>query len=360
MTSEPLRILQVAPCWFAVPPEGYGGIERVVHQLTEELVARGHEVVLAASGGSVTSARLVVHHARPPTTELGSVAPDLEHVLAALLTEHDVDVVHDHSGRLGAALVAVGSRPAVHTVHNGWRADTVGVYELVADQVDLVALSRSQKSLAPTGVRVAAVVHNAVEVPHRPLRAPTPGLLAFVGRASPDKGVLDAIEVARRLGAPLSLCVKVNQADEHAYWEQEVVPALVGVDAHVTLDASHEVVERVLAEAEVVLVPARWDEPFGLVAAEALACGAPVAGYRRGALPEVVAHGRTGVLVEEGDIDGLVVAAQRAARLDRGGCRRDMARRFSVAAMTDGYEAVYRGAVRRRGADTRQQLVVLP
>lgn len=337
-----LRILQLAPCWFTVPPTGYGGIERVVHLLTEELVARGHDVTLAASGGSCTTARLLTHHPLPPSDRLGATGPDLEHAVAALLRAGPMDVVHDHSGLLGAALAAVAPGPAVHTVHNGWRSELVPSYRLLAGRVRLVTVSHSQAALAPSGVRVHAAVPNAVLGEDHPFRPrPARGGLAYVGRAAPEKGVLDAIAVARARGEHLEMALKVNQPDEWAYWQQVVRPALDGLDVDALLNVDSARVAAVLGEADVALVPARWDEPFGLVAAEALASGTPVVGYRRGATPEIVAEGVTGVLVDEGDHDGLAGAVDRARRLDRRRCRRDVLDRFSVGRMVDGYLRVY-------------------
>jgi glycosyltransferase involved in cell wall biosynthesis len=345
-----LRVLQVAPPWFTVPPAGYGGTETVVALLVDGLLDAGHEVHLVASAGSVTRAQLRSVYPRPPTDLLGDVATELGHVLPAYLAPGQVDLIHDHSGLVGPALGAlVDGPPVVHTVHSAWSDATRRVYGHLADRIGLVAISHDQARRRPPGLSLAGVVHNAVALDGHPLQAqPTGDLLVWIGRANPDKGPLEAIEVARRLGQPLVLAMKVNEATEHVYYREVIEPALAGVDVEVRFNVRLAAKAELLGRAACLLFPIRWPEPFGLVMLEAMACGTPVVAYARGAAPEIVVHGRTGILVEEGDLDGLCDGVAAAAQLDRGACRAHVEANFGPARMVQGYLEVYERVLRRR------------
>jgi glycosyltransferase involved in cell wall biosynthesis len=345
-----VRILQVAPPWFTVPPAGYGGTETVVSLLVEGLIDAGHEVHLLASAGSVTRAELRTVYQRPPAELLGDVATELGHVLAAYVDPGEVDLIHDHSGLVGPALGALADGPpVVHTLHSVWSAATRRVYGHLADRISLVAISEDQARRRPPGLRLAGVVHNAISLVDHPAQLePVEGPLTWIGRANPDKGPLDAIEVARRLGRPLVLAMKVNEAAEHVYYREVIEPALIGVDAEVRFDVKLPAKAELLGRSSCLLFPVRWPEPFGLVMLEAMACGTPVAAYANGAVPEVVVHGRTGVLVPEGDLDGLCDAVERAATLDRGACRAHVEARFSPSRMVADYLAIYDRVLHRR------------
>lgn len=342
-----MRILQVAPPWFAVPPPRYGGTELVVAALTDGLVAAGHEVTLFASGGSRTTAHLSTVYDTPPTADLGDAIVELPHVFAAHREAAGFDMVHDHTP-VGATIGAVADGPpVVHTVHGAWTEATSRLYGEIGKQVHLVAISDDHASRAPADVPVFGVVPNGIDLAPYPFGAAPSDHLAWLGRAGSDKGADVAVEVARRTGRPLRMGIKVNEPDEHAWYDQVLQPLLQHCHVDVTLNATHQEKVELLQDAAAVLMPIRWDEPFGLVMVEANACGAPVIAFARGAAPEVLADGETGILVAPGDVDAMVAAVDRATELDRRACRRRVREHFSAERMLAGYLEVYERVTHR-------------
>lgn len=345
LTMDRMRILQLAPPWFAVPPIGYGGIERIAASLADGLSALGHEVTLLASGGSTTTANLWTVFDTPPSAHLGSVPHELCHVLPAYHNRWAFDVIHDHSGLIGPALAGLlDGPPVVHTLHGPWNPTVGEVYAAISDGVHLVAISHDQAARSPDGVRLSSVVHNGIPVHTFPFRsAPRTnhGYLAFVGRASPEKGLDDAIKVAAQLQRPLRMAVKINEACEQRYWHQVIVPMLDEADVEVVINGTTQYAVGLLAGADAALFPVQWEEPFGLVMVEAMACGTPVVAYARGAAPEVIAHGETGFLIEPSNRDAFCDAVQRVGDIDPVACRRRVEDDFSEQAMTTGYERIF-------------------
>ncbi len=341
-----MRIAQVAPPWFTVPPAGYGGIERVVALLADGLLARGHDVTLFASGGSDTKARLVSPLDHPPDPALlGNVWIDAQHALAAYLHDDDFDVVHDHSGLIGPAFGALrgGPAPVVHTLHGPWTEPARRYYALLHELVHLVAISHAQRADNPS-VRYAGTVHNGVELDIYPLVAQKDDFLVYVGRANPDKGPGIAIEVARRAGLPLAMIVKKHEPFERAYWDEMIAP-LLHDEIEVLEHVSHEVKADLLGRARAMIFPIQWPEPFGIVIVEAMACGTPVVSCPVGAAVELVEEGVTGFLRES--IDDLTEAVGRAAECSPVRCRERVARDFSSETMITSYEQVYEQVVGR-------------
>jgi glycosyltransferase involved in cell wall biosynthesis len=339
-----MKIAQIAPPWFTVPPQGYGGSERVVAELTEGLTRRGHDVTLFASGGSSTGARLVSPLAVPPApSDLGSGPEDLFHTTSAYLRAGEFDVIHDHSGQAGPALGAMlgGVPPVVVTLHGPWTGESRRFYGLVGERVHLVAISNAQRRIN-TDVRYAGMVHNGLDPERFPFRSEKEDFLCFVGRASPDKGVLAAIDIAERSGLPLVMVMKVNEREELRYWTEAIAPRLTS-SVKVLLGADHALKTDVMSRARALLFPIQWDEPFGLVMTEAMACGTPVVACGRGSVPEVVVDGVTGFIVDPADpVGGAGAVLDRLGSLDPAACRTHVERWFSTRCKTDGYEAVYR------------------
>lgn len=341
-----MRVLQIAPPWFAVPPSAYGGIESVVALLADGLVEAGHQVTMLASGGSRTRATLRTVYDQPPSAFLGDVAMELGHVLDAYLDPGDVDIVHDHSGLIGPALGAMrGDLPVVHTLHGPWTDANRRIYHRLSDRLHLVAISHDQARRSPRGVRLAGVVHNAIDLAAHPFQADKEDFLLWVGRASREKGPEVACKVARRLGKPLVMAMKVNEAAEHAYYRDVVEPAMDGVDVELLRNVGLPLKAELMGRAACVLFPIQWPEPFGLVMIEAMACGTPVVAYANGAAPEVIVDGVTGFVVPEGDIDGLGAAVRATTQLDPRDCRTHVETNFSPKRMVEGYLEVYEGAV---------------
>lgn len=339
--QRPLRIGMVAPPWFELPPRGYGGTEAVVASLVDQLVDRGHEVTLVASGEPRTRAQRHIRvYDEPPSHLLGSsVMPEL--VLAAeagaALEGLELDVVHDNSAA-GPLLARGREIPTVATMHGPVSGDNGDYFRRLGSTIDLVAISHAQRHQAP-GLNWVGTVHNAIDVPSFPFRDSKSDVALWIGRFSPDKGAHLAIEAARRAGRRILLAGKLSEAPERAYFDSEVRP-LLGSDAEYIGEADAALKRELFAMASCLLFPIQWEEPFGMVMAEALACGTPVVATPRGSVPEIVRHGETGFVVD--GIDALADAVQRASEIDPAACRRDAEQRFDLPVMAAGYERVYR------------------
>jgi glycosyltransferase involved in cell wall biosynthesis len=340
----PLRVAQVAPLYEAVPPPRYGGTERIVSYLTEELTRRGHDVTLYASADSETRARLVP--CAPKALRLDPPRdPILPHVLeleAAYAAAGAFDVIHAHTDYLTLPFARGAATPTVLTLHG--RLDLPGFPELFLRYADVPLVSISDSQRAPFG----ECVHWAATVPHG---IPTadyrfvdrPGdYFAFVGRVSPEKGLDLAIHVARTVGVPLRIAAKVDDADRD-YFDAEIRPLLSGPLVEFIGEVDEATKIELVSGARALLFPIDWPEPFGLVMLESLACGTPVIARPCGSVPEILVDGVTGCLGRSAD--ELVAAARRVQSLDRRACRADVEARFSVARMADAYEAVYRAVI---------------
>lgn len=349
---DAMRIAIVAPPWFAVPPTGYGGIEWVVSYLADGLARRGHHVTLFAAGGSRTEAHLVTTFAEPPSALLGDVGVEARHVLAAYDHWRKFDIIHDHTF-LGPTVGAALPVPVVHTLHG---PVTPANRELIADlgkRVHLVAISHHQRSTLPAGVH-AAVIHNGIDPAAFPFSAKPGEYLLFCGRINPEKGPVQAIEIARRAGLPLLMVVKINERIEREYWEAEVRPRLRGLEVEVKQQPPTEEKLRAYRDALATLFPIQWPEPFGLVMIESMATGTPVIAFRNGSVPEVIQDGVTGIICD--DIDAAAEAAWRARELDRRACRQRVERHFSASLNVLRHEQLYRAILAEGSARAAQQL----
>ena len=349
--NRPLRIAQVAPPLEPVPPHGYGGTERIVAALVTELVERGHHVTTFASGDSDVPGRLVatVDRALRPAGVTADWAPWVYATVRQVLDHAaEFDVIHSHLEWASAVLAAASPVPVVSTFHG--RLDLPWAPGLLANLHGAVAISRSQASAHPD-VRWAAVIHNGLALEGAPFRAERDAALVFVGRIAPEKGVVEAIEVARRAGRPLRIIAKRPVlASEIEYLETAVQPALRAAGALVEHlgELSGDERDAVVARSHALLMPGNWPEPFGLAAIEALACGTPVLARPVGALPEIVRDGVDGFLAD--GVAELARLVDRVEELDRASIRVGVLDRFSAARMTNGYETVYRQAIRGAAA----------
>ena len=339
-----MRILQVAPPWFPVPPTGYGGIEWIVASLADGLADAGHDVTLLASGGSHTRATLKTVYDDAPSLHVGDPWYEAPHSLAAYTRRDDFDLIHDHTGVIGPAIAAAlppGPPPVVHTLHGPWTTANERLYRAVCGRVHLAAISNDQASRAPEGIRVAAVCHNGVPLERYPYREDKEDFLLFVGRATADKGPEIAIEVAKRVGLPLIMAIKIAEPLEIEYYDTMMAPALVDADVDIRTGVEHDEKVDLMGRARAVLVPIRWDEPFGLVMAEAMACGTPAVAYRRGAAPELVVDGETGYLIEPGDLGAFVDATHQVERIAPSACRQRVEEHLSSDRMVARYVELY-------------------
>ncbi len=339
-----MHIAMIAPPWYEIPPTGYGGIEAMCADLSDGLVDRGHKVTLISAGRNGTRAHQLRTYDRPQSDRLGSdPLPEVVHLSRAnrLIADLDVDVVHDHtlSGPLSA-----GSRPAptVVTVHSPVEGEEGEYYEYLGDSVRLVAISQSQRSHRPD-LSWVATVHNGLDPGRYPFHAEKDDFVVWLGRFTPEKGPNLAVHAAREAGVHLVLAGKCSESAEEAYLDSEIRPHLTD-GVRLVLDADRDAVGDLLSRARCLLLPVRWEEPFGMVLIEAMACGTPVVTLRRGAIPEIVEHGVTGYVLD--DPAELPEALTKAGDLDRHACRRRVEEQFSTAAMAAGYERAYQAALR--------------
>ncbi|MCW2586140.1 MAG: glycosyl transferase, group 1 [Frankiales bacterium] len=341
--SSSLRIAMVAPPYYAVPPPAYGGIESVVADLVDGLVERGHHLTLVAAGRRGTRAQRYLPACDVPRSgELGELLPELLHAarVGGLLEQLDIDLVHDHA--LATPLLARRRPvPTLVTAHGPVTGESGAYYRALRDTVRLVGLSDAQRGAA-ADLPWVATVPNGVRVETYPFRSDKEPFALFLGRFHPQKAPHLAIDAARAAGLPLVLAGKCSEPLEQEYFRRQVAPRL-GPDVTVFGVADAGAKRDLLQRACCLLFPICWEEPFGLVMIEAMACGTPVVALRRGAVPEVVVDGVTGVVVDAAaDLPAAVSAARRLCALD---CRTHVEASFSTAAMTAGYEAAYRRVV---------------
>jgi glycosyltransferase involved in cell wall biosynthesis len=339
---RPLRIAQVAPPMERVPPEAYGGTERIVFELVTELTRRGHDVTTFASGDSTVPGALVptVPHALRPAGHGGDVGGYiLATMLKALDRQADFDVIHSHLDWYGLALRRASRTPVVSTFHG--RLDLPWSRDVLADRPDgLVAISESQASVHPEVPWT--VIHNGLTLDTAPFERRRSDALVFVGRVTPEKGIVDAIRIAERADRPLKIAAKVGPTPgERDFNENVFEPALKAAGSRVEFlgELSGAVRDALFAKSHAVLMPGSWPEPFGLVAIEALACGAPVIARRVGGLDEIIRDGIDGFFGD--DVTEMAFMVERVSSLDREAIRSSVIDRFSAKRMADGYEALY-------------------
>jgi glycosyltransferase involved in cell wall biosynthesis len=335
-----MRIAQIAPLMESVPPQRYGGTERVVSYLTEELVRAGHDVTLFASADSRTRARL-----RPMCEtglRLASQNPMPYHLL--MLEEvrrraHDFDIIHAHVDLLHYALLREHSSRCLTTLHGRLDLPHIPRTHEAFDDFPLISISDDQRRPI-CNANWIGTIHHGLPLDLLPFSAKSAGYLAFLGRISPEKRPDRAIEIAARAGAPLKIAAKIDPVDI-GYWESKIRPML---DQAPWVEFIGEIDDRqkasFLGGASALLFPIDWPEPFGLVMIEALACGTPVIAFDQGSVREIIEDGVTGFLVSS--VDEAADCVAPAKRLDRAMVRRNFERRFSAARMADDYLAIYR------------------
>ena len=341
-----MRIAQVAPLHESVPPQGYGGTERVVSYLTEDLVRRGHEVTLFASGDSVTRAELISCCARSLRLDPACKDPLAYHYVMlerVIQRAADFDVIHFHIDYLHFPVSRRIDVPHVTTLHG--RLDLPDLQPMYDEfrETPLVSISDAQREPLPQANFCRTVHHGLPLGLHQP--RPKPGdYFAFLGRISPEKRVDRAIAIAQRLGVPLKIAAKVDSADRD-YYQQEVVPVLDDPLIEFVGEIGEDVKGDFLGNAQALLFPIDWPEPFGLVMIESMACGTPVVAFRGGSVSEIIEEGVSGFVVDE--LDAAVAAAERTRELDRLACRAAFERRFSAQTMAEGYLETYTELIER-------------
>jgi glycosyltransferase involved in cell wall biosynthesis len=340
-----MKIAQIAPLMESVPPRLYGGTERIVSYLTEELVALGHDVTLFASGDSMTAANLVpcVRRALRLDPNVRDIIPYYMLMLDRVRRRaDDFDVLHFHIDQLQFPLFRPIAGRTVTTLHG--RQDMPDLLALYHgfDDMPLVSISDAQRDPVPNANIVATVHHGIPARLHRFTREPQGGYLAFLGRISPEKRPDRAIAIARAVGIPLKIAAKVDRTDE-IYFKAKIEPLLEGGGVEFIGEINDQQKTRFLGEARALLFPIDWPEPFGLSMIEAMACGTPVLAFRCGSVPEIVEDGITGAIVDT--MDEAIAALPRVIALDRKTVRQRFEQRFSAKRMALDYVDIYRSLV---------------
>ncbi len=335
-----MRIAQIAPLTEAVPPRLYGGTERVVSYLTEDLVRQGHDVTLFASGDSVTTARLHACWPRALRFDIGLSDPQVPHIMmleTVFEQAGQFDLLHFHLDYRSFSLFSRQRVPFVTTLHG--RLDLPELRPLFDRFRRLPVVSISDAQRRPlSGANFVRTIHHGLPPALLTPRPVKPAYLAFLGRISPEKSPERAIQIARRAGIPLKIAGKVDRVDE-AYYRERIRPLIDGRHVELLGEIGDTDKAEFLSGAVALLAPIDWPEPFGLVIIEAMACGTPVIAFDRGSAPEVVDHGLTGFIVQ--DEAGAIAAIPSAAGLSRAAIRRRFEERFSIGRMTAQYLELY-------------------
>ena len=346
-----MRIAQVAPLYESVPPKYYGGTERIVSYLTEELVRQKHEVTLFASGDSVTNARLVPITEEALRLQGARVRDPIAHhvrlIEIALQEASEFDIFHFHLDHIHFPLVRRTASVCLTTLHG--RLDIPDLAPLFQEFSEMPVVSISDSQRAPLSwLNWCGTVYHGLPQSLYDFRETPDNYLAFLGRICPEKGVDRAIEIAEKTGRKLKIAAKVDPVDQK-YFSDEIVPLLNRPFIEFIGEIGEEEKGEFLGNAAALLFPIDWPEPFGLVMIEALACGTPVVAFDSGSVPEIVENGLTGFVVS--DVDGAASAVEKLPTLSRRKCRETFEQRFSMSRMASDYLAIYRRLVSRNEGD---------
>lgn len=349
-----MKILQIAPLWETVPPPAYGGTEAVAHLLVEELVRQGHDVTLCASGDSRTSARLQSCYPVSLRTAEGIECPNVyawQHAASALKDAAEYDIIHNHTGEDAMALAQLlPDVPMLTTMHCLITPDTQIVWDHYAGYFSTISWAQREGMPPVRGGTFAGVAYNGIDVQSFPFQAEKGAYLLFLSRMSEEKGPQLAIEVAHRTGRRLVMAGKIDDKDRD-FFASTVEPLIDGEQVIFLGEADGALKRELYRSALCVLMPIVWEEPFGLVMAEAMACGTPVIVFNRGAAAEIVDHGETGFLVE--DVDEMVRAISQVGTIDPAYCRAQVKRRFDAPVMATRYVQIYESILQAGGMDQR-------
>jgi glycosyltransferase involved in cell wall biosynthesis len=340
-----MRIAQIAPLWERVPPFRYGGIELVVSLVSDELVRRGHEVTLFASGDSITTAKLQsVHEQALRLDKRIKEANIYEQMMLTNVYQqaNEFDIIHSHVGCAALPFTPFVKTPTVHTTHGIFTPDNEKIFRQFAWE-PYISISEAQRE-PRLGLNYIHTVYNGIDTSVYDFQAEpdSPPYLAFVGRLSPEKGPLNAMKIAKATGMPLKMAGKLDVVDQD-YYTQELAPMIDGEQIQYLGEVSHEEKVKLLAGASVTLFPITWREPFGLVMIESMATGTPVIGTGMGSVPEVIDHGKTGFVCHT--LEKMIEAVPEAMKLNRQACRDYVVEQFSVNSMVNEYEKAYQIAL---------------
>lgn len=351
-----MKIIQIAPLWERVPPAKYGGSELVVSNITEELVKRGHQVVLFATGDSKTKAKLqaIYPHALyrsgiPWDNKLFDI---LEVAKAVELAEKEkFDIIHNHVLYMGLTFSRISKVPMIHSIHGNLHLKQAGAGKrdiaLAFRNANYVSISNTQRKGARE-LNYVATVYNGIDLKLFDFNPKPRGkYLAFLGRIVDKKGPIEAIKVAKKTGLKLKIAAKVDKVDEE-FHNSKIKPLIDGKQIQFIGEVDSIGRNKLLKDAICLLNPIKWEEPFGLVVPEANACGTPVVAFARGGVTETIDDGVNGFLIKPGDIEGMVKAVRNIDKIDRATCRKHVEENFTVKRMVDGYEKVYKKIIKKK------------
>ncbi len=356
-----MRIAQIAPIPERVPPKKYGGTERVIYHLTEELVRMGHDVTLFASGDSITSAKLIsvvpkaLREIENTNDIYGFNIAAMLHMGLAYSMQDQFDIIHDHNPHMNLPTANISRTPVVMTWHGPYDRE-ISRYFAMLNNPKLVSISHSQASRAP-GLNFIANVYNGLPMQNYPFSANHKNYLLFVGRIDEEKGVHLAMDVAIRLNMPLIIAAKLDDQVPKIkkYFEKQILPRLKAYPNLLSwIGEVNETQRNELMKNAMCLVHAvTWPEPFGLTLIEAMACGCPVVALNNGSIPEVVQNGKTGFVVE--NMDQMAEAIKQINKIDRAYCRKYSVHKFSARRMAQGYVAIYEKVLAMHEAETEHK-----
>lgn len=337
-----MRILQIAPIIETVPPKKYGGTERVVHALTEELVKRGHDVTLFATGDSTTSAKLMsvyprsLRESKVASRADGTNAWSLLNIGAAYQIQNEFDIIHDHTHIMGLPTANLATTPVISTLHDPVFPNYKSILEKLTNPY-IVTISKSQGLPAPKMNNIATV-YNGLNMDNYPFSNQDDGYILFVGSFRKEKGADKAIRVARKLNLPLIIAGKLD--DWHMDYFNKSVKPYLSKNIQYIGEVNEQERNVLMSKALCVLHPVSWQEPFGLTIIEALACGSPVIGFNQGSIPEIIENNKVGFVVDT--LNEMIDAVKKIRSINRYTCRDYSLKNFSHRKMTDEYEKVYK------------------
>ncbi len=358
-----LKIAQLVPPWISVPPKKYGGTELIVSHLTEELIKRGHQVTLFASGDSITRAKLI---SVCPKALYGVGIPwtdafwPLLHTSTAFEKAKNFDIIHNHFHYFGLSFSSLVKTPVVTTYHGDFATaeKNPAKYQILEKfkRNYFISISNLQRKFTKVNLNFIATVYNGINLKEFKFNNKSQNYLVWLGRITEKKGIIEAIRAAKKIKLPLKIAAKIdkNYLPDVKFYEEKVKPLIDGKQIQYLGEVTGSVRNELLRNALALLNPIKWNEPFGLVMPEAMACGTPVVAFNRGSVPEIVKDGKTGFVVSQFDkkkkinIKGLVEAIKKVDQIDRKECRRRVEENFTVEKMVDGYEEVYYKIVKRR------------
>lgn len=334
-----MKIAQIAPIVERIPPKKYGGTERVVHALTEELVRRGHEVTVFASGDSLTSGKLVSICPRSLREAklrdiYGANIWTLHNIGLAYDRASEFDIIHDHCGYLSLPTANKSQTPVVMTMHGPFTVENRHIFRALRKPY-IVTISKSQ--MIVSDINHAGTIYNGLELHEYPFSERHDGYLLFVGRISREKGVHNAIELAANMDVPLIIAAKLDDVDRPYY--HEMIEPYLNDKIRWVGEVDEEERNRLMSRAMCFVHAITWREPFGLTLIEAMACGCPVIAFNYGSIPELVIHGKTGFVVNT--MEEMLDTMSEIGSIQRHECRRHALEKFNASVMADGYEKLY-------------------